>query len=260
MKTIDDNDLHGYVDGLLDAGDRLEVEAWLADRPAEARRVRAWTEQNRLLHQQFDPVLNEPVPQRLLVAAGAFRRSGSTLRWMRAAAVIGFVAVAGLVGYGLGLREASPMLVQSAPLPLPHVAAVAHAVYVPEVKHPVEVAAADAGHLVAWLSKRLDRQLKAPDLSADGYSLLGGRLLAGEAGPVAHFMYENPEGQRVTLYVRREDAAKGQTDDTAFRYAVEDGVGVFYWVDHDSGFALSGELDRQALLSLAHTAYSQVSD
>jgi anti-sigma factor RsiW len=177
---------------------------------------------------------------------------------MQAAAGIGILAVAGLLGYNLGQRDAATRVVEVSPLP--RAAAVAHAVYTPEVRHPVEVAAADAGHLVAWLSKRLDRDLKAPDFSAEGYALLGGRLLPGEAGPVAQFMYESPEGRRLTLYVRREDAKDGAKDDTAFRYSVEDGVGVFYWIDHDSGFALSGDLDRAALLSLAHAAYAQMTE
>ena len=259
MTAIDDSSLHRYVDGFLDARQRLDVEAWLAGRPADGRRVRAWAEQNRLLHEEFDPVLNEAIPHRLLAAARGPENAGNALRWMQAAAGIGVLAVAGLLGYNLGLRNATPLLVETSP-PLPRAAAVAHAVYTPEVRHPVEVVAADAGHLVAWLSKRLERDLKAPDFSAEGYALLGGRLLPGEEGPVAQFMYESPEGQRLTLYVRREDVASGPKGDTAFRYAVEDGVGVFYWIDHDSGFALSGDLDRAALLSLAHAAYAQMTE
>ena len=56
-------------------------------------------------------------------------------------------------------------------------AAIAHVVYSPEVRHPVEVAANEEAHLVRWLSKRLGIQLKVPHLGALGYSLVGGRLL-----------------------------------------------------------------------------------
>jgi anti-sigma factor RsiW len=49
----------------------------------------------------------------------------------------------------------------------------AHAAYVPEVRHPVEVAASEQQHLIAWLSKRLSRPLRAPSLDAAGYQLLG---------------------------------------------------------------------------------------
>lgn len=259
MKTIDENSLHRYVDGFLDPRQRLEVEAWLAERPAERRRVHAWGEQNRLMHQTFDPVLNEAVPQRLLVAATPAGRTGGIAPLVKAAAAAGVLAIAVIGSYFIGRYHAVETTVVT-DAALPRAAAVAHAVYTPEVRHPVEVAAADAGHLVGWLSKRLGRQLKAPDFSAEGYSLLGGRLLPGESGPVAQFMYENLQGQRVTLYVRREGPVARGMDDTAFRYAIQDGVGVFYWVDRDSGFALSGELRREALLKLAHSAYSQVSE
>src|SRR6202008_1834129 len=53
-------------------------------------------------------------------------------------------------------------------------------VYSPEVRHPVEVGADKEQHLVAWLSKRLGAQLRAPKLEALGYSLVGGRLLPGD--------------------------------------------------------------------------------
>src|SRR5690606_10809872 len=45
-------------------------------------------------------------------------------------------------------------------------AVAAHAVFVPEVRHPVEVAAAQHEHLVQWLSKRLGARLTVPSLDA----------------------------------------------------------------------------------------------
>ena len=53
-------------------------------------------------------------------------------------------------------------------------AAVAHATYSPEVRHPVEVGADQEAHLVAWLSKRLGSPVRAPKLEDVGYSLVGG--------------------------------------------------------------------------------------
>ena len=58
-------------------------------------------------------------------------------------------------------------------------AAIAHATYSPEVRHPVEVGADDEQHLVGWLSKRLGIKLRAPKLDEAGMSLVGGRLLPG---------------------------------------------------------------------------------
>src|SRR6185369_9972852 len=86
---------------------------------------------------------------------------------------------------------------------IPEQAATAHAVFAPEVRHPVEVRA-DEDHLLRWLSNRMGRPVKAPSLETAGWRLMGGRLLpvAGDAsGHVAcQFMFENASGLRLTLY------------------------------------------------------------
>ena len=52
----------------------------------------------------------------------------------------------------------------------------AHTVFVPEVRHPVEVKA-DEAHLVRWLAKRVGADVRAPALGSMGWQLMGGRLL-----------------------------------------------------------------------------------
>ncbi|MBA5637468.1 anti-sigma factor [Duganella sp. LX20W] len=134
-------------------------------------------------------------------------------------------------------------------------AAVAHAVYSPEQRHPVEVGADQQQHLVTWLSKRLGAPLHPPQLGALGYELIGGRLLPGQSGPVAQFMYDNAGGRRLTLYVSTEQR---HNRTTAFRFAQEGKVGVFYWIDGRYGYALSGALDKAALARLADAVYAQL--
>jgi succinoglycan biosynthesis protein ExoM len=46
--------------------------------------------------------------------------------------------------------------------------------------------------------------------------------------------------------------------ETAFRYAIENGIGVFYWIDDNCGYALSGNLDRTQLLAVARVVYTQL--
>jgi len=249
MNPINEDKLHAYVDGTLDEAQRLEVEGWLAGHPDDAERVRDWTAQNQAFHDAFDPVLNEPLPLQLLRATRRQRPSASRL-W-RAAASIAVLTATGIAGYGLGLRSAEPMVIAQ----MPHDAALAHVVFTPEQRHPVEVDAAHADHLVKWLSKRLGTQLAAPDFTALGFELLGGRLLTGGNGPVAQFMYQSADQRRVTLYVRRE--AK-DNQDTSFRHAKENGVEVFYWIDRDMGYALSGGIAHAEMQRLADVAYRQV--
>jgi len=139
---------------------------------------------------------------------------------------------------------------------LPIRAARAHLVYSPEVRHPVEVDAKEQDHLVKWLSKRLDVPLKVPVLTQEGFELLGGRLLPGNDGPVAQFMYQDPAGKRLTLYVT--PTRKGEATLTSFRFAKEGKVSVFYWIDDQCGYALSGEVDKTTLAKVASLVYKQL--
>src|SRR4029079_17987040 len=120
---------------------------------------------------------------------------------------------------------------------------------------PGEVVAEREAHLTAWLSKRLGTPLKVPQLGALGYGLVGGRLLPGERGPVAQFMYQDTKGMRLTLYVRLN---QDDSRETAFRFAQESGVSVFYWLDRKLGSALSGEVDKAELLRVATAVYRQL--
>jgi len=46
--------------------------------------------------------------------------------------------------------------------------------------------------------------------------------------------------------------------DTAFRYAHENGLHVFYWIDGKLGYALSGDIDKAEILRIARTVYEQL--
>jgi len=205
------------------------------------------------LHQLYDPVLDEPVPEYL--RARIVRRS----RWHTGAVAAGWVAVGLAVGAVAGWQLHASRAVATAQAEVPGFvkrAAVAHAVYSPEVRHPVEVGADQEQHLVAWLSKRLGAPLRAPKLDDVGYFLVGGRLLPGENGPVAHFMYQSKQGTRITLYVRTNAAG---SNETAFRYAAEGSVKVFYWIDRKLGYALSSaDVTTDDLHKVANAVYQQL--
>jgi anti-sigma factor RsiW len=244
--TASETDLHAYVDGALDEAHRREVEAHLAENPVDAERVRAWQDQKARMRALFNPVLEETVPDRLRAVAAPRRR-------------IPYALAAGALVAGIAIGWAAKTYLATDPkavptASLPKRAAVAHVVYSPEVRHPVEVGADQQEHLVNWLSKRVGQPLKAPILATVGFELVGGRLLPGDAGPVAQFMYQDARGQRLTLYVSRSTANR----DTAFRFSQEDRVSVFYWVDGKLGYALSSELPKDRLLAVATAVYQQL--
>lgn len=252
MRTpVPDDDLLSYVDGVLDPRRVDEVEAWLAANPRDAERVRQWREQIDGLHRLFDPVLDETLPDRLGVAAVKAGRPG---RWLapllRMAAMVLLVLAGGAGGWWLrgGATVTAPGALVAAE------ALSAHVVFAAEIRHPVEVAAGERAHLVAWLSKRLGAELKVPDLSSAGFSLVGGRLLPASSGPAAQFMYENADGRRVTLYLRRNTDGT----ETAFRFAAQGRVEAFYWLDGPLGYALAGDVDRERLMEMARAVYHQL--
>lgn len=249
QQRIDDAELQAYVDGRLPSSQRAAVEARLQGDAEAMARVAAYREQNRLLRAALEPMLAQPVPDRL----SRYRlRPRANTRW-RYGAMAASLLLAGAVGWFLRgqLQPAPAGLAQG----LVQRAAQAHLVYAPEVLHPVEVGAAQEPHLVQWLSKRLGKPLRAPQLGSLGFQLVGGRLLPGERRPAAQFMYQDANGRRLTLYV----AVSGESSrETAFRYAEDGGISTFYWVDEGVGYALAGQLERERLLPVAQAVYRQV--
>lgn len=246
--TINEDDLNAFVDGALSAERRQAVEDHLAQDPEAAARVADYRAQRELVHTLYDPILDEPVPERLQPTPIAYGRR------------LGFAAAAALLlliggGAGWWLRGTQQTMPPAAAQSLTQQAAAAYAVFTPEVRHPVEVGAKEEQHLVAWLSKRLKTKLKAPVLTASDFHLVGGRLLSASSGPAALFMYEDERGRRLTLYVTRHQRG---VDETAFRYAYEGGIGVFYWIDSQLSYALAGEMDKAKLLALCRTIYDQL--
>jgi anti-sigma factor RsiW len=204
-------------------------------------------EQTAALKRAFDPVMTEPIPARM------YMRRPPWIGYARAAML---VAVGIAIGLGAPYLRTKPAETQaSAGPPLAMRAARAHAIYASEVRHPVEVDASQQDHLVKWLSKRLGLELKVPVLASEGFELLGGRLLPSPEGPVAQFMYQDASGKRLTLYVTKRNRADNLT---AFRFAKEGPVSVFYWIDRDCGYALSGEVDKSALALVATSVYRQL--
>jgi len=254
--ALSDADLNAYADRQLAPERAGPVEAALAGDSALAARVAEIRAQNAALRDALDPVLAESIPERLLDAARppVHAARGELVRRWRLPA---FAAAATLVlGVALGWFGRDALIERAGtPTTFARQAAFAHALYTADARRPVEVWAAEEKSLVTWLTKRLGFQVRAPDLNSVGYALVGGRLVAGNEKPTALFMYENADKQRLTLQVRKQGPDTGET---AFRYAVENGVGVFYWIDDSSGYALSGSIDRTQLLAVARMVYGQL--
>jgi len=252
---ITDADVHAYADGQLALERAADVEAAIARDAALAARVADIRAQTSALRDALDPVLSDPIPDHLLSAATPPHARSAIARWLAPAAAVAAMLVVGLaIGwYGRGAILES----QGTPISFARQVAFAHVLYAADARRPVEVWANEEKSLYTWLTKRLGHPVHAVDLTSVGFSLVGGRLVAGSEQPTALLMYENPDKQRLTLQIRWDMPTTGET---AFRYAIENGVGVFYWIDDDRcGYAISGNLDRSQLLAIARLVYGQLS-
>jgi len=217
----------------------------------------------RELHRE---VLAQPLPPALLEAARRVEdlqlQTGHKRQWLAMAAAVLLSFGLGWSSHGFLPGSPSVSLAKSrVEQEFVRQAGFAHAVYLPEKRHPVEVVAAEQEHLVQWLSKRLGKPLKIPNLEPQGFALVGGRLLPGESGARAQFMFQNPQGQRITLYLGALEKAANATDlqATQFRFEPDAAVPSFYWAEQGFGYALSGQVDRATLMALANSVYSQIS-
>jgi len=261
---LQQDDMHAWVDERLTPEQLHAVEAQLGQHPAQHNEALQWRSQADALRVLHLDVLQEPVPAHLLESAQRISTYRHGVRqWTRWGGMAASVALAFACGWwgrpalfpGDELAQTSRTLNRG----FVQQASTAHAVYAPEIRHPVEVTSAEQAHLVQWLSKRLGRPLRVPDLSAQGYVLMGGRLLPGDTGARAQFMFQNTGGARITLYVGGvTDASPKGSQDTVFQFSNQGSNRSFYWVDHGFGYALTGALERQELMALSEAVYSQL--
>ena len=263
VAPITEADLHAYVDRQLSAARRIQVEQYLSDHSEEWSRVQDWQQQSAQLRAMLAPVLEEPVPQGF-----PLRSRSRQFPWRACAASVVVAVVSATSAWSIrglvdaevtrgALAEASKTVAANGGTltGFAQRAAIAHVVYSPDVRRPVEVGADQEQALVTWLTKRMGTQVRPPALTGLGYDLIGGRLLPGGQGPVAQFMYGSAGGQRLTLYVTREVP---QQTDTQFQFGKDGPVNVFYWVENQLGYAISAGADKAELMRVSQEVYRQL--
>jgi len=273
------DELLRLFDGELSATDAHALQARLSAQDHST--LAAWQLQKEQLRALGQPIAAETPPPELVHALSRTTHAHiRTQRWWRWGGMAASVTLAFGLGWLVrGTDTAVMATTASAPSPTPGMptaraatsfpaqAVLAHATYTPEVKHPVEVSAEQQAHLVQWLSKRLDRPLQVPSLSAQGYELMGGRLLPGDSGARAQFMFQRADGLRVTLYVgavaptgaaNTITSGGASAQDTAFAFSQHGTVASFYWVDRGFGYALSAPVPQAELHRLAQAVYQQL--
>jgi anti-sigma factor RsiW len=264
---LTEEEIHALVDGQVAPDALASIQERLANDQVAQATVQQWQQQREALGQLQQDVLQAPIPPTLMKAAQrTFAAHQVIHRWWR----WGGMAAAVVLVFGMGwtsnsvwhrdARAPSQLAKGRLAQDFARQASFAHGVYLPEVRHPVEVTAAEQDHLVQWLSKRVGKPLKVPNLAPQGFELVGGRLLPGEAGARAQFMFQNTTGTRLTLYLGTVEKAPAGADvrETGFQFSADGPIPSFYWIDHGFGYALAGQVPRDTLMKLAEAVYRQL--
>jgi len=254
-RPIGEDDLHGYVDDVLDRRRREEVEAYLACHPEAAERVATDRRLRDALRAALGGIVDEPVPAELNLCGLIERQSRFRMKWgqgsWQIAAALVLMVTSGAGGWTL--RGASQPA-RAGIAALAQEAADSYMVYAPDMGRPVEIKAADSSQLVKWASSRLQRPMSIPDLSASGYSFIGGRVVPTSHGPAVLFMFDNGSGTRLALLSRNMVVDR----EAPMKLGREDGVTSVSWARDGLGFSLVGPLDKAALHPIADKARDQL--
>jgi anti-sigma factor RsiW len=228
--------LSAFIDGELPPAEHVDIAARIARDPQSAATVSAYRAQDDALRALF--AASEPQ----VVVVRPRRRYLMAACWLVTGLACGFFMH--MLLPALLHEHTAPSFAQRADI--------AYAVYAPEQRHAVEVAASQQDHLVTWLSKRLNRSLTIPSLHEYGFELVGGRLLPGEDGPAAQFMYQNADGERLTLYMTSESGKR--REDYAVKMIRDGSRKTFYWTTNRAGYALSGQIGEAKLRAISYDA------
>ncbi|WP_052261396.1 anti-sigma factor family protein [Ruegeria sp. ANG-S4] len=246
--------LSAYADGQLSNEDAKRVDEIVSKDPALREELNRLLRQNQMLKDAF------PAPSRdrlnKLVADAKQGRSRHRPMITNVAASLALIAAG--TGLGYGLASKGPMsevhALRSEIERLSQSAMAAHALYSVEVVHPVEVSVREKDHLLGWLSNRLGAPVEAPNLSEEGYNLIGGRLLPFGAQPAAQFMYEDASGHRLTFFA----TVSANPRSSSFRFGSDGDLESVSWGDKSWNYTLVGDLDREALKHIALKLHGQI--
>ena len=249
LPPVSSDDLHAYVDGQLSSGQRKHVERYLAANPELAQEVADWASQNeqiRSLVEDTDGSIihpESPTKKHRLLAPAWATAAGIVLFLLGASG--GSVVSFSFLGSEVAENQMAALSASSQTNFL---------VFASDIRHPIEVDAGQKEHMLSWLSKRLGEKIVAPDITNEGFTLIGGRLVTYAEKPAAFIMYENPKGERLTLLIGHNE----NNQDTGFHFSDQGSVQTLYWIDGPLGYALSASIGRDRLQAVAHSLNRQL--
>lgn len=250
--------LGAFLDGELSDAEMREIEDALAESPALQSELEELIAADAAAQAEFAAILDEPVPIELAAAiqnaptgqnVANDPGAPSSRTWLSAIAALVVLAIGGGAGYYVGLSQEQQ--VAAAPGWLDDIADY-HRVYAGQGRHLVEVPAAEADHIQTWLTKSVGAEVRIPDLSAQGLTFQGARLLVAAGKPVSQLMYTDAEKRVVALCLIQSDAPRDGFGNRR--------IGAFdmvTWGARNANFVIIGDQDRDDLDEIARAAANQ---
>ncbi|HXS40123.1 MAG TPA: hypothetical protein VN766_08075 [Stellaceae bacterium] len=270
MQKPSDEILVAYLDGELDPGLRLEIEAFI-DSDAETReRVTALAMGAKLLRAAFDPVLHEQVPERLIAAArgeGAAvtnlaavrkRRFAGRLigkpfvQWAAAAGIAGLL-IGGGVGYFSGGAETSAKLQATNLASANWLDSIAgyHKLFVSAGADDMALVDMPANDNAGArrVVQKLPSDFRLPNLQPWGLQFQGARyiFIEGEPGTQLFYTTDNKALGPLTVVV-----AQTNKPDLGPTFDRRDKLNVLYWRHHGHAYVLVGTADIGYLWNISN--------
>jgi len=206
MQMPDDALLCAFADGELEKKAAREIEALAAQYPAVRERIEMFRRSAHLVRFAFPEGHFADIPpdlQRQVEDATSTRRV-KPRDWARQA-LVAAVLVFGIAFGATVTRylEHGTVLPRSAVAAVMYEVAEYHPTYARETEHLVEVPASRREHIEQWLGARVGLDLKAPDLTVQGLTFRGARLVPLEDQVLAQLMYTDQTERRIALCVTK---------------------------------------------------------
>ena len=214
-----DEQIQDYIDGRLNERDRAGVAAYLLAHPRAAAEVESVRRQSEALRALGQEILDAPVPEHLRrILRGRPARSRADLRSSAprvthrpirrlpsfleaAAAILVFCAGSAIGWFSHGVIHPVPSVEDMLLADMSR----AYSFYGAR-DYPVTFPPESAEHLVTWIGRSFEREVRPPDLVRFGYRYHGGRVIPGASADIGLFQYERPESSRLAVFFWRTAA------------------------------------------------------
>jgi anti-sigma factor RsiW len=213
--------LHALIDGELDAGHALEVEAHIADCPACSAEFVAYRRMSRVIAGADLRYTAPPALRRRIEAALPQQRQQapnrrSVLRGFALGSAVSAIAATGL--FAIVLRSDDEQRIESEVVSA-HLRSL-------QAGHLIDVVSTDQHTVKPWFNGKLDVSPPVIDLTAQGFTLIGGRLDYVDARAIGAVVYKR-RAHVINLFV----AQTASTERKAAKIETIQGFNIRSWSD-----------------------------